>query len=170
MGLDLGLVITGIALPDRVTTKRGSLKGVLRLIDIRDTVCRLVVAEHIDLVVLEDYAFHAKDAHAHELGELGGAVKVGLHERTPQARVVLVKPNLRTKYATGKGNASKDNVLVEAVRRLGYDGASKDEADALWLQQMGLAATGREHVTLPETHTAALRSITWPELAGSGAW
>lgn len=37
------------------------------------------------------------------------------------------------KFATGNGNANKE-MMVEAARiRLGYDGSSHDEADALWM-------------------------------------
>lgn len=45
----------------------------------------------------------------------------------------LVPPKVRAKLATGKGNADKTSVLIAARERLGYQGTSYDEADALWL-------------------------------------
>ena len=37
------------------------------------------------------------------------------------------------KYATGKGNANKEMMLKAAIDKLGYDGDSYDEVDALFL-------------------------------------
>lgn len=64
-------------------------------------------------------------------------------------------------FATGKGNASKAEVLTAAVRRLGYQGSSTDEADSLWLLHMGLAHLGECPVELPQSHTLALEGIDW---------
>lgn len=64
-------------------------------------------------------------------------------------------------FATGKGNAKKEQVLLEASRRLGYAGDSNDEADALWLLHMALHRLGVCPVTLPQTHTRAMEGIEW---------
>jgi hypothetical protein len=65
-------------------------------------------------------------------------------------------------FATGKGNASKDEVLACAIRKLDYLGFSKDEADALFLLDMARAHyDGR---TLTAKQTQALAKIQWPLL------
>jgi hypothetical protein len=43
------------------------------------------------------------------------------------------------KFATGKGNAKKPDMLAAARVRLGYGGADDNEADALWLLQYARA-------------------------------
>lgn len=50
----------------------------------------------------------------------------------------FIAPMQRAKYATGKGNAGKDEVLAAAIRKFGYQGSSNDEADALVIAYLGL--------------------------------
>lgn len=72
-----------------------------------------------------------------------------------------VIPSSLKKYATGRGNAKKEEMLASAIRRLDYAGSSFDEADALWLREMALDHyTGQ--VRVPESHRVALAKIDWP--------
>lgn len=113
-----------------------------------------------DLVVLEGYSF-ASPNRAHHIGELGGVVRLQLFQRG--FPFVELAPKVRAKLATGKGNAGKDQVLVEAVRRLGYRGHSNDEADALWLLQAALIVYAQPGaVELPRDHRAALGGVDFP--------
>ena len=105
-------------------------------------------------------AFAAKGRAVVSLGELGGVVRVALHEY--RHRVVEIPPTSRAKYATGKGNAGKAAVLAEAIRRLGYQGHSNDEADALWLYAMAADHYGFPLVAMPEVNRSALDKIVWP--------
>lgn len=73
--------------------------------------------------------------------------------------VTTVPPGTLKMYATGKGNASKSLVLVEAVKRLGYDGHDDNEADALWLADLGARIHGYDRPALPATHLKALDKI-----------
>ena len=154
IGLDPSYTATGIAWGDG-TTCTMKLKG-----DGRE---RLQFAYNTfgnldaDLVVVEGYA-HGKGFNTHMMGELGGVIRLALtHARIP---FLDVQPTQLKKYATGKGNAKKEVVLVEAVRRLGYEGSSTDEADALWLRQIGLALhTPELAVTVPAAHMAALEKL-----------
>lgn len=78
----------------------------------------------------------------------------------------------RACYATGKGNAAKDVVLANVVRRYpGADVQDNNQADALVLAAMGWHhATGSPLVDLPQTHTRALAKVAWPqERAGNGS-
>jgi crossover junction endodeoxyribonuclease RuvC len=161
---DLSLTATGWAGPDGsgvLLPPAGVGKGVERLRWIRDAVLEL--AAGADLVVLEGYSFASKGRAVVSIGELGGVVRLALHEAG--LPVVEVSPSSRAKYATGKGNASKDQVLVEAVRRLDYAGHSHDEADALWLRCMALDALdlpGR--VDVPKVNRTALAGVDWPQV------
>jgi len=165
LALDLSLTATGYAGPNGSGVLSPSAevgKGVERLAWIRDQV--LSLAEGADLVAVEGYSFASRGRALISLGELGGAVRLALHEFG--VPVVEIPPACRAKYAAGKGNASKDAVLVEAVRRLDYDGHDHNVADALWLQAMAA-----DHYDLPgdtpapKVHRAALEKITWPEIA-----
>jgi len=63
-------------------------------------------------------------------------------------------------FATGKGNAGKADVLVSAVRRLGYDGADHNQADALWLRAIGMHLLGEPIVDLPKEHLRSLAKLS----------
>lgn len=164
VALDLSLTCTGVAdsaapdRPYRIEPHR-ELRGVPRLYDILTKT--MAATEDADLVVIEGYSFHSRDSHAHSLGELGGVVKLGLYCRNRD--FVILAPKVRAKLATGKGNAKKELVFASAIRRLGYKGASLDEADALWLLQAALIQYGLSGATdLPQAHLAALQGVQWP--------
>lgn len=79
--------------------------------------------------------------------------------------VTVVPPNTLKMYATGKGTASKSLVLVEAVKRLGYDGHDDNEADALWLADLGARLDGFDRPALPAGHLKALDKLRKPVAA-----
>lgn len=163
LALDLSLVRTGWATYIGWTTT-GTVEepgsGMERLERIRSRIS--ILAAGCDLVILEGYSFASRGRAIVSLGELGGVVRHWLHcQRIP---VVEIPPSCRAKYATGKGNASKDAVLAEAIRRLEYDGHLHDEADALWLLTMALDHYGLDNPSVPKAHRSALEKIHWPEL------
>lgn len=172
MALDLSLARTGYALPDGsagvLVPPKGSDRGMARLAWIRDEAYRRVCVFAGHLVVIEGYAMGmGRDAQNHAMGELGGVVRLKLYERG--IPYVEVAPGSLKKYATGKGNAGKELVLVEAVKRLDYAGSDNNEADALWLRMMALDhyAPGDSYVVrMPAANREALTKIVWPVLTG----
>jgi Holliday junction resolvasome RuvABC endonuclease subunit len=166
VGLDLGLTATGYASLQGSGTVGPKLRGVQRLSWFYAWVERFARA---DLVVIEDYAFHGHMAHSHELGELGGVIRLRLLQLG--VTFVAIVPSSLKLYATGKGNAKKEAVLAEAIRRLGYDGSDHNEADALWLRAMGMEAMGAPVVAMPAVHRKALDKVDWPAIveASSGS-
>lgn len=164
LALDLSLTCCGWA-----STERGSgtfaptAKGMERLGIVLDTLVQ-ICAFHADLVLIEGYAFAARGRAVFSIGELGGVVRYALYDS--ELPYVDIPPSNLKKFATGKGNASKDLVLVEAVKRLGYEGSSNDEADALWMLAMARVHYGLDGAPdLPKAHLAALDKIQWPELS-----
>lgn len=159
VGLDLSLTATGYA-NDRGTSTIGAKphKGCARLALLRDLVS--IECRDAPLVVIEGYAYGRQNV-AHQLGELGGVVRVALYEAG--VPYVDVPPSSLKKYATGKGNANKGEMLAAAIRRLGYEGADDNEADALWLRAMGLDALGCPVVEMPAVNRSALAKVEWPE-------
>ena len=160
LGLDLSLTATGFAYNDEVVgVIRSKAKGERRLAEIREAV--LDFAHEADVVVLEGYAF-ARPNQAHQLGELGGVVRVALYDR--RIPFAEVPPAVLKKFATGKGNATKDQVLAAAIRRFGFEGDDNNAADAWLLRWMGLSVY--EFHGLPATAYAveALGRVSWPKL------
>ena len=170
--LDLSLTSTGFAVassidpvawrwkPDHLgTIEPNGMRGMERLDWIRQRVIDLI--DGADLVVIENYAY-SRANQAHQIGELGGVVRMTFHDLG--FPWVALNPSVVKKIATGKGNAPKNEVLVAAVQRLEYDGASSDEADALWLLEAALIGYGIVKSDLPKTHLAALEKVEWPTL------
>ncbi|SCL32168.1 crossover junction endodeoxyribonuclease RuvC [Micromonospora nigra] len=123
--------------------------------------CRphLVVIEWLPL-------FDGKGATTLRLAELHGVIKHWLHHQGI-TYVDVHPPEVKT-WATGKGNANKTQVL-EAVtatygRLLHVDG--HDQADAVALLTMALAAYGQQLVPLHSPHhRRAIGNVRWPDLA-----
>lgn len=171
LALDLSLTSTGWAVKhgtDRPTwgTFAPKATGVVRLAAFAAWLDTITTLYRPDLVVLEGYSFGSRNSRAHALGELGGVVRLRLHQRG--IPFVELAPKVRAKLATGKGNAGKDEVLAAAIRRLAYDGHSNDEADARWLLEAALQAYLMPGaVKLPASHGFALLGVDWPQTPGS---
>lgn len=170
VGLDLSLTATGVAWLDGSTEVIGSKKkGMARLQELRDRIVDGYLLDGPDsdpdgtLVVVEGYAMGmGRNAQNHAAGELGGVIRLALYEAG--YLVVDVPPATLKKFATGKGNANKSEMLAAAIRRLGYEGANDNEADALWLRTMGRVALGLVEASLPAVNLTALTKIDWPKV------
>ena len=169
VGLDLSLTGTGVATPDgvRLIESKGAKDATLERRATRlDNLAGQIIAccEDADLVVIEQPAYSRTQGSQHDRSGLWWLVVgylIGGHRgATPVAEVA---PSGRAKYATGKGNASKDLVLAEVVRRFpGYTGSDNNTADAYTLMAMGLDHLGFPPVDLPKTHRDALEAVRWP--------
>lgn len=112
-----------------------------------------------DMVIIEAPAYSKNIGMSHERAGLwwmlyaaAGAVMHG--------DPLVIKPNLRAKYATGNGNAGKDEVMLAASRR--YADApirNNNEADAVVLAAMGARLAGMEVDSVPKTHAVALKTL-----------
>lgn len=138
IGIDASLTGTGVAVLEdgslRTETIESKKKGSERLIDIRSRVCRISLGA--DLVAIEGYAF-AKPNQAHQIGELGGVLRVMLTELG--IKWIEVAPSQVKKFATGKGNAKKEEIAVAIYKRWGREFPTNDEADAFVLAVIGQA-------------------------------
>lgn len=157
---DLSLTSTGVCNDGALSLlepPKTFSRGIDRLRWIRAQVLHRVAGA--DLCVLESYAF-GRIQQAHHLGELGGVVRVALADA--DIRFVDIAPSSLKMFATGKGNASKDEVLASVIRRYAYAGHSKDEADSLVLWHMAQAHYGTTGAPLNEAQRKALAKIEWP--------
>jgi hypothetical protein len=119
----------------------------------------------VDLVVIEgpSYGSQAGQAGHHERAGLWWLVRYALHARG--TAVAAVSPASLKLYATGRGNAGKDDVMREVTRRFGWFGGDNNAADATVLAAMGFEYLGRPVVEMPQKHRVALAKCEWPELA-----
>jgi len=169
IGLDLSLTSTGIAVGDiTLTIEPKALKGVERLIYIRNRVTNEVQSQAereklTPLVLVEGYSFASRNSRSHSLGELGGVVRVDLWEAG--FPFVEIPPTVRAKFATGRGNAGKSEVVSAISARTGitWEGpGSEDRCDAWILQEIGRTRLGRARYDWPAANLAALDKIEWP--------
>jgi Holliday junction resolvasome RuvABC endonuclease subunit len=170
MGLDLACSQSGIALPDGTTLvikepkikpsgrKRTLTDDMDRLEVIRSSVRKLLYGSKPRLVVVEDYARSLQSAAAHRLAEVGGVVRLECHDAG--ARIVVCNVMHLKIYATGKGNATKSEMAVSALKRVGVTFDTEDECDAWWLRAMGLDLLGSPILDLPERNRSAVAKLT----------
>lgn len=144
MGIDPSLASTGL-----VVLANGNLilhetlevkeKGIARLLTLQNILEERLIAYNPDLVVVEGYAF-ARSNQAHQMGELGGMIRILLTQK--RYSWIEVAPTQAKKFATGKGNAPKDIILRDVYKRWGVEFDSSDEADAFILAKIGQAVLG----------------------------
>lgn len=145
------------ACPDDVASRADRLS---------DLAARIVGAcEGADLVCIERPAYASNTGSITDRAGLWWLVCARL-VRGYRIPVVDVVNNHLKMYATGKGNAKKDVVLAETVRRYALlvpTLADNNEADALQLAAMGWHhLTGNPLVDLPATHHRAVGAVRWP--------
>ncbi len=78
-----------------------------------------------------------------------------------------VPPTSRAKFATGKGNAGKTEVISAISSKTGliFSGAgADDECDAWILEQMGLAYLGKSPYDWTSVQLSSLEKIDWSPL------
>lgn len=167
VGLDLSLTSTGIAIihGDVTTVQRITSKGkkgattadqVERLVSIVECIAGAVpLSEHTKIAV-EGPSYGSTGSAAHILGGLWWLVRRYLRDDD----VAVVPPGTVKKYATGKGNAGKDEVLAAVVRRYPHvEVSGNDEADALVLAAIAARLDGHPiEETLPAAHFSTLAS------------
>jgi Holliday junction resolvasome RuvABC endonuclease subunit len=169
VGIDLSLTATGICCDDNCcTTIEPKTVGMARLNDIRGALEHHMMA---DLVMLEGYSYASRHSHAHALGELGGLIRWSLWKS--HIPYVDIPPSTLKKFATGKGNASKDQMVASAAR-LGCPADNNNAVDAWWLRQLGVYALYvpiTDYCPVPATgyRNEIVAAIDWPMVNGPKA-
>lgn len=165
-GLDLSLTSSGVA---SSTGWADVIKPPARLRG-HDRMAHLVAAvrdhtRNSNLVVVEGPSYGNQGAQRqaghHERAGLWWLVTHDLWRR--EVPFAVASPATVKKYACGKGNASKDEVLVAVCRRFDWFGGNNDAADAVILTALGADHLGMPMVVMPQTHRAALVGVEWPE-------
>jgi Holliday junction resolvasome RuvABC endonuclease subunit len=172
VGVDLSLTSTGIAVIDgpNVATFRIQSKGTKvdtvadraqRIIDITGRIMECIPS-NVAMVVLEAPSYgQQRQAGEHLRAGLWWYLATRLH--LEGHRVVEVPPANLKRYATGKGNSPKDQVLAAVIRRYpNVDVTGNDIADALVLAAMGMRHLGTPiENSMPVANLAAMDKISW---------
>jgi len=115
----------------RVTTKE---TGIQRLIEIEHEVKQTFKLYRPDVVCIEGYSFGSRGKAVFQIGELGGILRRLLHMTN---RVWYeIPPTMLKKYATGKGTATKESVVLHVYKKYGIECETNDEADAYILARI----------------------------------
>jgi Holliday junction resolvasome RuvABC endonuclease subunit len=170
IGLDLSLAGTGMSDGEKTWLIRSAGKKnddlatrTARLRKIRAEV--ITRCEGAGLVVIEGPTYMTSTGHMHDRSGLWWLVVMALQHRG--IGVVEVSPPTLKKYATGRGNAKKGELIEAATRRFPHveTGGDDNRADALWLHAMGLDHLTGLHV-VPEANRVTLAAVRWPAVRG----
>ena len=169
IGLDLSLSSTGVACslgwtqririgPRAAIGGRPEEQTFARLREIRDKV--LFHVGFADLVVVEGLAVASTTGQHLTRAGLWHLVMEKVDREFAWAQV---PPATLKKYATGKGNAGKDEVLAAVIKRFpDVEVRGNDEADALVLAAMGADHLGKPMVDMPAVNRSSLEKVAWP--------
>lgn len=116
--------------------------------------------EPVTLTVVEGPAFAKNNGMAHERAGLWWRLYALLSAWGP---VLVVPPTIRAKYATGKGNAGKDEVLLAASKAYPDAGfTDNNQADAVVLAAIGARMLDYpvDHGFMSAPRMAALKSLS----------
>ena len=177
-GLDLSLTSTGIAEFEDGARRswtfgsKGKLGATIaqraaRLNDVREEVVHAVLRGHqqADIALVEAHSFAAKGGQQHDRSGLWWLVVDDLV--AAGVPVVEVAPSSLKLFATGKGNAGKEDVLLAVARRHpDFEFTTNDEADAITLVDMALARWSHDQFDPTAYQLRAIEKVAWPE----GRW
>lgn len=167
LGLDISLTSTGYSNHGFTSLIRVKSRGPERLHQISSTVIDACIEYEIDAVILEGYSFASRNSQAHSIGELGGCIRMRLWENN--IPYVEVPPTSRAKFATGRGNAGKTEVISAISSKTGlvFSGSgADDECDAWILEEMGLTQLGLSKYQWTKEQLSALEKIDWSQMNG----
>lgn len=167
LGLDISLTSTGYSNHGFTSLIKSKSRGPERLHEISSTVVHACIEYEVHVVILEGYSFASRNSQAHSIGELGGCIRMRLWENG--IPYVEVPPTSRAKFATGRGNAGKTEVISAISSKTGlvFSGAgADDECDAWILEEMGLTKLGLSKYLWTKEQLSALDKIDWSAIEG----
>lgn len=168
-GLDLSMTATGVTWGDLSMTATGvtwdehnlpstwtirsSKPGDLRLAHIADKVVEL--AADSKLVLIEGYLNHSHTAGI--TGMVHGAVRLDLQRAG--LKYATLPPTSLKKFATGRGNASKTDMAVAALKRGDREFKDDNQCDSWWLWVAARQYLGDPVFPLPKAQVDALSAL-----------
>lgn len=169
LALDLSLVSTGFCSDKKMGIIATTEKGPKRLDLISSAVSDIVKEEEIGVVIIEGYSFASRSGQAFSIGELGGVVRTTLYRMG--IPFIEIPPTCRAKFATGKGNASKNEVVSSISAKTGIifrNPGADDQCDAWILLEMAKTYLGISSIDWPKVNKDALDKVDWSPLQVEG--
>lgn len=120
-----------------------------------------------DLVVIEGPAYGSQASRQSGHHERAGLWWLIAHRLWRHGiPYAVVPPNARAKYAAGKGNASKGEVMAAVIRRYGHlvDIGDDNQADSVATAAMAAHHLQRPLLIPPAAHCTALTAVKWPDV------
>lgn len=156
IGIDLSFTGTGLVTVDKngqlvdqklIATKpigRNSSDVIVRVDGIRKCIMDYLESKKCELVSIEGFSFGSKGKALFEIAYLGYRVR----EDVIRKGILYIEPTPAQvkKFATGKGNASKNIVMLEVYKRWGVEFGNDNLVDAYVLSQ--IARSVRHDVVL----------------------
>jgi crossover junction endodeoxyribonuclease RuvC len=166
IGIDASLSSTGIVVLDgrgEIYSRMiisSKLTGTERLKDLSKKTkeylsnfvpCRLIP------VFLENYSFGSRAGQAFSIGEWGGVLRVLLNEMG--FKVTGIAPTVLKKFITGKGNAKKEQMLLQTFKKFGQEFDNNDICDAFGLALLCYKFFNRDKLKLSESEKEIIGKI-----------
>jgi len=165
LGLDLSLRSTGHSHAGVTGVITPSTNGVERLDEVSESIIKIISLNAIDVALIEGYSFASRSGQAFSIGELGGVVRLSLFRAG--IPFVEIPPTCRAKFATGRGNASKTEVVSSVSARTGIIWSGKggdDRCDAWILEEMAQTHLGVNNYSWPSINKEGLKAVDWKQL------
>lgn len=167
-GVDFSLTSTGLAMWDGErwdratikTTPRDSSHGAFldRVDDISARILTWTDLHDGDVVCMEGPALHAKSSQLDRM--FGGWWMVYRAITEHHGEPFVIPPSTLKQIATGKANAGKDAMVIQAVRRVPAALVeNNDEVDAVWLAVAGAHIADLNPLPLPKEHLKSLHLL-----------
>ncbi|CAM5794693.1 hypothetical protein [Brevibacillus borstelensis] len=121
------------------------------------------IVDHLrpnDVVCIEGFAFGAQGQGVDFQYGLGHGIRMALYRRGRQ--YIEVNPTSVKKFATGKGNTKKDEMVLPIFKRWGFEHPSDNVRDAYVLAQIALALKGDMALKLTKEQIEVLNAILNP--------
>ncbi len=155
MGIDPSLNGTGLAILNQYVLRTWvlpsyDLRGMERLVCLRDQMVEVLSVEKPTVVTFEGYAM-SRGNRAHQMGEWGGILRLMLWEGGYP--LFEVTPGGLKKFVTGKGSGPKGPVMLGMYKRWGLTVEDEDECDATALALIGLylnSPNKQQEATVPQ--------------------
>ena len=118
--------MNGVIKPD------SKLTAIEKIIYIRGLLEDLNPPYNIHTIIMEDYSYGSTGRFTFTAGELGGMIKTFCIDH--EINLIIIAPTLLKKYVCGKGNAKKEQMLLQCYKRFNKEFHNNNLCDAycLW--------------------------------------
>lgn len=161
VGIDPSLSGTGLVILDEnanvieaLSLKAGKEEDPLRFMKLTEKIMKYIDTA-TDKVVIEGFSFGSRGAGVSKMYGIGWCIRVYLEMNSVQWGEVA--PTALKKFASNRGNAKKEDIVLPVFKKWGFEGNSNDITDAYVLARM--AWSMYNHEDLLEYEKEVLKKI-----------